>query len=97
MNLLGPSHVEAFLTAGVALTIKQLSEPFMSAAGSGSECSTATESVCVHRLSLNVKAGHIAFEDIELYLVPNATEIILGMPFTEKSGSTSPSTLRTTQ
>ena len=75
-----------FEKAGITYSIKDAEAPFSMRGAFGTATATAKQIVTLSALRLYTAEGPVEFNNIQLYLLEKADEIILGLPFTDGVG-----------
>ena len=86
VNLLGRKHLGVFEKAGISYTTNNAAKPLTMKGAFGTATVSANQMVTLSALRLTTAEGPVEFKNIELYLLEEADEIILGLPFTDGVG-----------
>lgn len=85
-NFIGEKHLQVFSNEAIVTFSKtNLDEPLTVCAAFGNGKNIAQHKVFIHRLVLLAHEGPVAFRNVEFLLLPEAHEMILGLPFTKEA------------
>ena len=86
VNMLGRKHLRVFEKAGISYTTKNAATPFTMKGAFGTATDSSKQILTLYALRLTTAEGPVEFKNIQLYLLKEADEIILGLPFTDGAG-----------
>ena len=86
VNRLVRKHLRVFEKAGISFKTKNSATPFTVKGAFVTTTSSAKQIVTLSALRLATAEGRVEFKNIQLYLLEEADEIILGLPFTDGVG-----------